>query len=864
MNKINDTINIFLVENNKNDSLSLSLALSGSNNQVLTFYNAETVIEHLLRDDSKCDIIISDNNLPGISGIDFLKQFKLMGIDIPFIILTGTEDKHIAVEALKSGADDYLIKDVKCEYLEVIHNLVINVIYMYKEKKARRLAENQLKEAQVALQEINEQLELKVQKRTKELLLINTQLEREIDERINIENQLKRLNRIHSMLSENNHAIVRIKDKSTLLKETCRIAVETGKLRMVWFGEVDYKLRKVIPVVSHGKVNGYLDNINVSIDEIPEGRGPTGKAVRERKHTIFNDIENNTDFSVWKENAAKRKYRSVASFPIYVFDVISGVISYYSDEKYFFNVEETDLLIQMSKDISFALEAMKQQELQKKSDELVNKLLDIIEQSPVIIVITDTQGYIEYVNPKFSSITGYSKEEVTGKKLNILKSHEMPEEFYENIWKNVATGQEWKGDISNKTKEGKIYWEYATIFPLRDKKGKITNYLKVAEDLTERKRLEQQLIQAQKMEAIGQLAGGVAHDFNNMLFIVSNYIYLLYQDIDKNSDLMEYLDGINTSIERAKHLTQSLLSFSRKQIIEPTIIDLNVIIKNLDQMLTRLTEDDISLNLSLCEKELLIYADITQIEQIILNLVTNARDAILPGGGKIHLITDLAHKGDRNMDSSPCAMLVFSDTGAGIPKNIQDKIYDPFFTTKEVGKGTGLGLSTVYGAVKQNKGEIFLHSEPNVGTTFKIYFPLVNEDKTITNKYGNSKPLVGTETILFADDDEHLRLATKKLLESNGYKVIEALDGEDVINKFIAEPDGIDLLIINAIMPGKNGIEVYNAIKELKSDIKILYCSGYSYEHIVNNGLLEQDIPCMGKPVDPMELLSKVRQVLER
>ncbi|MFA6053765.1 MAG: PAS domain S-box protein [Thermodesulfovibrionales bacterium] len=503
----------------------------------------------------------------------------------------------------------------------------------------------------------------------------------------------------------------------------------------------------------------------------------------------------------------------------------------------------------------------------KRAEEELRKLYRAVEQSPASVIITDLHGDIEYVNPKFTEVTGYSLEEVRGKNPRILKSGETPPEEYRRLWETITSGGEWHGMFHNKRKDGALFWERVSISAVRDNSGAITHFIAVNEDITNRKCLEDQFRQAQKMEAVGQLAGGIAHDFNNILTAIIGYGHIIKMKLKEDNPLRTYADRILSLSDRAANLTQSLLSFSRKRIMNPEPVNLNEVVKRIDHLLSRIIGEDIRLQTTLSEEEMIVMADSEQIELVLMNLATNARDA-MPEGGLLNIGTEkidideefikehgFGRKGEH-------VLISVADTGAGIDIETREKIFEPFFTTKEVGKGTGLGLSMVYGIIKQHEGYINIYSEPGMGTTFRIYLPLI-EAKVEEIKPEVIQPFeIATETVLLAEDETEVREFTKKLLEEYGYKVITASSGQEAINEFKAHKDKIQLVLLDVMMPDKNGREAYDEIKKIRPDIKVLFMSGYPADTIHKHKIIEKGFAYIEKPASPTKLLKKIREVL--
>lgn len=418
------------------------------------------------------------------------------------------------------------------------------------------------------------------------------------------------------------------------------------------------------------------------------------------------------------------------------------------------------------------------------------------------------------------------------------------------------------------TQDGKAKWLNICSSPRKLINGS-TQFDGLVMDITDKKHIEEQLVRAQKMESIGQLAGGIAHDFNNMLTAIIGYGSLLNTKLGKDSELRPYVDQILSSAGRSADLTRQLLAFSRKQEIAPKETSLNNLIKGMEKLLSRLIGEDIELKAQLAAKNMIVMVDPGQIEQVLINLATNARDA-MPDGGILSICASTVEldttyvKGHDMEKPGMYAVISVSDTGKGIDEKTQQKIFEPFFTTKEVGKGTGLGLSIVYGIIKQHGGNITVYSEPGKGTTFRIYLPMIESKTEEVRVPEIISPKGGTETILFAEDNEDVRVLSKRVLEENGYTVVDAVDGEDAINKFKENRDGIQLIIIDVIMPKKSGKEAIDEIKKTKPDVKILFTSGYTSDIISRKGILEEGMDFISKPVTPHNLLTKIREILDK
>ena len=490
------------------------------------------------------------------------------------------------------------------------------------------------------------------------------------------------------------------------------------------------------------------------------------------------------------------------------------------------------------------------------------RLMRAIEQAGDAMIITDPDGIIQYVNPAFEKTTGYTRAEAIGKKTSILKSGVQDEAFYGRLWKAIRSGETWEGRLVNRRKDGSVYTEEAVITAVKDAGGAIVNYVAVKRDITEALRMEQQLLQAQKMDAIGHLAGGVAHDFNNILTAIKGYASMVLGSLPEKSLGREDMGEIISAADKATALTSQLLAFSRRQIIAPKVVDLNKTIADMTKMLRRLIGEEITLETRLFSAPCLAKVDPGQIEQVILNLVINARDA-LRGKGVITLET-LVGECPRSLKTGARMVCVkVRDNGCGMMEEVKAHLFEPFFTTKVSGKGTGLGLSVVFGIVKQSGGEINVESEPGKGSVFIISFPLA-EAEAAPKPAPEPGPLAGgSETVLLAEDEESLRRLGERLLKAAGYKVLAAASGPEALE--LAEGLGrpVDLLVTDVVMPGMTGPQLAKELAARKLCPRTLYMSGYTDDAIVKHGVLEPGIAFIYKPFSADGFTDKVRQVLD-
>jgi two-component system cell cycle sensor histidine kinase/response regulator CckA len=505
----------------------------------------------------------------------------------------------------------------------------------------------------------------------------------------------------------------------------------------------------------------------------------------------------------------------------------------------------------------------------RKSEEKYRRIVDTASEG---IVALDDAFNITFINKRFVEMMGYSAEEMMGQKLFSFVFEGNVSDIFERR-KRQSLGKSEQFERRFRRNDGNTQWVQASVTPMMDEEGRLIGSLAMYTDITSRKQaeeeralLESQLVQSQKMEAIGTLAGGVAHDFNNILTAIIGFASVLQMDMDDSDPKTGYVQQILASAQKAANLTQSLLAFSRKQRINLKRQRLNDLVEQTAKLLKRLLTEDVEMKVRLGEQKPAILADSTQIDQILINLTTNARDA-MPRGGTLLIETGvvaideefIAHQGYG--ETGKYALLSVSDTGTGMDENTRERIFEPFFTTKEVGKGTGLGLSSVYGIVRQHNGYIVVDSALNRGTTFQIFFPLAQWKEEGTSPEV-SHAQRGSETILVAEDDRGVRTLIADILHRYGYTTIEAVDGQDAFRKFMDNRNIIDLIVIDVVMPRMNGKEVYEEIKRTNPNIKALFVSGYTREVIIDKGVEDTMVDFITKPIALQEFLKKVREIL--
>jgi len=521
--------------------------------------------------------------------------------------------------------------------------------------------------------------------------------------------------------------------------------------------------------------------------------------------------------------------------------------------------------------IRCALSLHSSQQETQVAEQALRKLSCAVEQSADTIFITNSDGVIEYVNPAFETLTGYSQTEVVGKSPAMLKSGQQPPVLYRELWETIRSGGVYRSVLVNRKKNGELYYVDESISPIRDAEGRVTHFVSNGRDLTERLRLEAKLLQAQKMDAVGRLAGGVAHDFNNLLTIITSYSELALDSVIPGSPTQSRIQEILSAARRAADLTRQLLAFSRQQPQALRVAELNPVLSGIVKILHRLIGEDIELVYLPGDGLGRVRVDPVQIEQILMNLAANSRDA-MPQGGRFTVQTSDVRLDEQYADRKRAVIptgryvvLSVSDTGAGIPAEHLSHVFEPFYTTKSSGNGTGLGLATVYGIVKQNHGFVWVYSEEGMGTIFKIHLPCVDERPVTATIQNQAVEAVmrGTETLLLVEDEEALRRAAAEFLRLRGYNVLEARDGADALSVSKSHGSTIHLMVTDVVMPRMSGGQLAKELETLRPETRVLFVSGYAGQTVVDHKVVDVENNFLQKPFTLKQLAVKVRKVLD-
>jgi len=699
---------------------------------------------------------------------------------------------------------------------------------------------------------------------------------------LNKENEtaLRRTNRALKVVSQCNEALVRITDEAELLRAICRIIVETGEHRMAWVGfAADDDAKTVRPVAKWGFDEGYLDEVRVTWMDHGQGVGPAAHAIRDRTPYVVRDTATDPNFVTWRENALARGFASVIALPLLSDSNAVGILGIYASVTNAFDEEEVRLLAGLANNLARGIDAIRARAENARAAEAIRESEErfraIFEHSAVGISQVSPDGRYLRVNQKLCEITGYSRSELL--KLSFTDiTHPSDLARDEDHARRVLSGELPTSSFEKRyvRKDGSIIWVNRTISLVRDAAGNPKHYISVVQDITAAKKMESQLRQAQKMEAVGQLTGGVAHDFNNLLTVVLGNLELLRDNPKADTTIRDLATRAIAAADRGAALTQRLLAFSRKQVLQPELTDINELVENMNDLLRRSLGETIRVETKLAGNLPPAMIDPVQLETALLNLAVNARDA-MPRGGVLgietgHSYLDQIHGGDGD-DLVPGEYLLLSvtDTGTGMTPDVRERVFEPFFTTKDVGKGSGLGLSMVYGFVKQSGGHVALSSESGQGTTIRIYLPCATEKPAAAAAEAERAASRSSgESILVVDDDGEVRALATRLLREMGYNVIEASNSRDAI-AILDRNVPFDLLLADVSLPGDmNGIDVAREILTRRPETKVLFASGFK-DSIPEFAPATDDAgplyrtQVLAKPFHRAELAAQVREALE-
>ena len=732
--------------------------------------------------------------------------------------------------------------------------------------------------------------------------------------------RIRHLLRTYAVLSGINQLIVRERDPETLLRAACSIAVEKGGFLMAWIGLVDADGSRVSPRAFAGVVDGYLDAVDIDLTDRARSAGPTATAVRTGVHQVCNDLATDPSFEPWRRSAHARGYRSAGAFPIVVAGRVIGTFNLYSGEAGFFDEEECRLLDEMAMDVGFALDVSRRDAEGTAAAERISRqratLIELARLGPAasdpILALqriaeaaantlqVERVSFWRYTTDRSAIACVERFERTTGRHSSgamleaaaypayfralagaeIIAAHDAltdprTREFTDGYLRPlgitsmldvpIRVGGERDGVLCHEQVGTARTWtDDEQTFAVA-----MASLVSLTLEAGERRLLEAQLRQSQKMEAIGQLAGGIAHDFNNILATIIMQAELTAMG-ELPGDSREGIAQIRAAAERAANLTRQLLLFSRRQVMQPRELDLNEIVAHLARMLQRIIGEDVTLQLHLHGAPVVTRADAGMLDQVLMNLAVNARDA-MPAGGSLLIATSQRHLRQDRTSLDPDAVagsyvcLRIADTGCGIGPDVLPRIFEPFFTTKPRDKGTGLGLATVFGIVKQHRGWIEVESREGEGTSFMIYLPAAPEPAVVAS----DPPRVpdqrgGDETILLAEDDPSVRALIRSTLAGQGYRVLEAANGADALACWSRHRDEIALLLTDLVMPGgMSGQQLAERLQQEVPALPVVFTSGYSAEIAGRELILKAGENFVQKPFPPSQLLMVVRRSLD-
>jgi PAS domain S-box-containing protein len=688
------------------------------------------------------------------------------------------------------------------------------------------------------------------------------QVMRDVTERKRAEEEIRRRNRDLALLNRIIAASASTQEMEHILEIVCRELAQALGVPRAAASLLDEGKKQSI-IVAEFTTPGASSAQGLAIANSDD---PIFQAsLQQRAIELIDDARTDPRVAHWRDIVHQYGVVSLLMLPLMVEEQAVGHLYLCTTEPHVFTAEQVGLAQRTAEQVSGAIARARLEETQRR-------LSIAVEQAAEGIVITDTEGLILYINPALEQISGYSRASVIGQKVAILSYNQQNDTFYQRLWQTLTTGQVWQGRIVNARKDGTLYTVDSAITPVRNPAGEIVNYVATMRDVTRELELEEQFQQAQRMEALGRLAGGIAHDFNNLLTVIHISTRLLERSLHPEDPLWEHVQRIQETGERATRLNTQLLSFSRHQVIDPQILNLNEVVADMSRMLQRIIGEDIELVTHLAQELGPVKADPVQMDQVLMNLVINARDAMPEGGTLIvataNVVLDEAYA-TRHVDTQAgeYVQLIVRDTGVGMTEEVLAHLFEPFFTTKEGGQGTGLGLATVFGIVKQSGGHIRVHSKVGQGTAFFIHLPRV-AGATIQEQpqaeSGRDPQLArGSETILVVEDEAAVRQLTDRILSAFGYQVLTAENGAEGIAISSQHKGPIHMLLTDVIMPHMNGKELAERIKAERPAVKVLYMSGYTRDIIARRGVLEPETAFIAKPLTLERLTEKVRSVLD-
>ncbi len=688
------------------------------------------------------------------------------------------------------------------------------------------------------------------------------------------EESLRKVNRALKSFSECTKALTRTDDEQQLMSGICRICVEVGGHKMAWVAlRKNDPEKSLVPGAHWGECGHFFTDLKVSWGHGVLGKGPSGTCVRTKKITIFQNLAGELPYEPWKNAVAQAGFSSCIALPLIDGNEAFGALVIFDEKKNAFDSEETELLAELAGDLAYGLTALRTKLARQR--EMAERLMlaTVMDQASDGIITFNESGVIQYVNPRFVELCGIPADEGIGVSIHEFECSERNPEFYQTVLRVFAENKARSGHFVNKKRDGTFYDIDARIAPVFDENGKAIRYVAMVRDVTHEIDLERQLRQAQKMEALATLSGGIAHDFNNILAIILTNIEMCLEDIQPDDPTRRSLELVHKAGLRGKHLVKQFLTFSRKNEQPKKPVKMAELVRECISMLRPMLPATVEIRQSIDVDSGWINADPTQIHQVIMNLCTNADDAMRKRGGVLDIsltTTSITVPDQARFPGLPVGVylkLTVSDTGHGMSRDILDRIFDPFFSTKSQGKGTGLGLSIAHGIIKNHGGHISVNSIIDVGTTFVVYLPLIASPHA--DPVTEEKDRTGTWTgrILFVDDEVDYCSGMKMMLERAGHEVTVVHDPKTTMNLVNQDPQAFDLLITDQTMPQMTGVAMAQELLEIRPDLPIILCTGASAE--VDPAINTEKAKAVGirkvliKPVERQELKEAIQEVMD-
>jgi PAS domain S-box-containing protein len=690
----------------------------------------------------------------------------------------------------------------------------------------------------------------------------------DVAERSKPDDLVVRRERLRDALAEILRAITRIEDRDELYRDACRIAVERAGFLMAWVGLVDEVTGEVRPAAAAGDSDGYVDRLHLSVRDDPRGPGMTVTAITTGRPVAIADPRTDPMFTTLRTDVEKRGYESAVALPLVVEGRAIGALTVYANTVNSFGAIEVELLQHLAEDMSFKLEVIGREETRRAAEAERDRLAAVVEQAGESVLITDRDGGIVYANPAFTHITGYQPAEVLSRRPDFLGGEEQSLHSAAAVEGAILRGESWAGQSRFRREDGTERDMDLSVNPRRDDSGQVIGTIVIGRDVSRERSLEAQLMQSQKLEAIGRLAGGIAHDFNNLLTAISGYAQILEAQFDSGDPRADDVAEIKRAAARATQLTAQLLAFSRRQILQPSPLDPQSVVTGIAPMLHRLIGEDVEVVVRARPGLGPVLADPSQLDQVLVNLALNARDA-MPTGGRLEIEVDEVSLDEEfaaaHLGAQPGPHVVFrvKDSGTGMTQDVLAHAFEPFFTTKGLGQGTGLGLSTVLGIIEQSNGYVDVESEPGAGTTAILYLPKTSLPAEATAAEPESKPEVrGTGTVLIVEDEGAVRALLRRILERGGYRVLAAATAEEALDVEAAHNGPIDLLFTDVILPGMSGRTLVERLAVRRPAMRVLYASGYNEDIVATRGVLEEGISYLAKPYSSDDVLRRLAELI--